>query len=149
MLALARERRARLEGAASQMEALSHARVLLRGYAMVGRGAGRPVTAAAQVVPGEALTLRFHDGEVRAVAEGAVAPTAKRTRRRTGPSPPGPGDGGDAGGTTPEPPPAGPAAPAAARGASGDASPVAPIRVARRSGPPSSAATKPAQETLL
>ncbi len=88
MLALARERRARLAGLAAELEALSHARVLLRGYAVVWRGEGGtatgPMTAAAQIAPGDALTLSFHDGEVRARAEGAARPPAGRGRRVAG-----------------------------------------------------------------
>jgi len=138
VLALARERRARLEGLASQMEALSHARVLLRGYAMVGRGEGRPVTAAAQVAPGDALTLCFHDGEVRARAEGGGAEAREGTRRR----------GATATAIRPETPERNAAAEAAPEHADegpGDPAPDATKRsaVRRRSQP------NPAQETLL
>ena len=43
---------------------LTPARTLARGYALVRNAAGQPVTRAAQVGPGEALTLEFTDGRV-------------------------------------------------------------------------------------
>lgn len=146
VLALARERRARLAGLSSQMEALSHARVLLRGYAMVGRGEGQPVTSAAQVAPGEALTLCFHDGEVRARAEGGGAESSdperapeasasRRGQRKTR------GADNEAAATEGDADRASEAKPDAANEPRGD---VAKRAAARRRGQPN-----PAQETLL
>ena len=65
-----REARARLEGFAARLEAVSYQAVLARGYAAVFDAAGAPLTSAAAVRPGAALHLRFSDGEVRATAEG-------------------------------------------------------------------------------
>ncbi len=65
-----REARARLEGFAARLEAVSYQAVLARGYAAVFDAAGAPLTSAAAVAPGAALRLRFSDGEVRATAEG-------------------------------------------------------------------------------
>ena len=71
LAALLRERRARLAGAAGGLDALSHARVLARGFALVTAADGRLVTSAAEVRPGVRLGLEFADGAVQAVAAGA------------------------------------------------------------------------------
>jgi exodeoxyribonuclease VII large subunit len=74
-----REARVRLDGLAARLASVSHEAVLSRGYAMVFAASGAPVTAAAAVKPGAALTLRFADGEVKANAargdarQGALA----------------------------------------------------------------------------
>ena len=75
LLAMLRERRTRLDGLAAQLDSLSPMQVLARGYALVLRADARPVTAAAQVSPGERLRLRFADGEVAARAEGGADPS--------------------------------------------------------------------------
>ena len=64
-----RESRARLDGLAALLEAVSHQAVLGRGYALVSDRAGRPVTTAEAVRPGAALTLRFADGQADVRAE--------------------------------------------------------------------------------
>ncbi len=63
LLAMIREKRARLDGLSALLASVSHDAVLARGYAMVRDDAGHPVTRAAGVVAGAALTLRFIDGE--------------------------------------------------------------------------------------
>jgi exodeoxyribonuclease VII large subunit len=69
--ALLRERRARLEGAAARLEAVSYAATLQRGFALVQDPEGMPLTSAAAVPPGARLALQFHDGMVQATAAGA------------------------------------------------------------------------------
>jgi exodeoxyribonuclease VII large subunit len=68
-----REARARLEGMAASLTALSPEAVLARGYALVFDEAGRLLTRAKEITPGAALRLRLADGEVRARAEAARA----------------------------------------------------------------------------
>ncbi|MCC6720225.1 MAG: exodeoxyribonuclease VII large subunit [Acetobacteraceae bacterium] len=65
-----REAAARLSGTASHLEALSYARVLERGFAIVSDPAGHPLTSAAAIRPGQPLRLRLADGEVAATADG-------------------------------------------------------------------------------
>jgi exodeoxyribonuclease VII large subunit len=68
--ALLRERRARLEGLARPLEALSYNAVLARGFALVRDASGEPLTRAADVAPGAKLSIAFADGQVAATAEG-------------------------------------------------------------------------------
>lgn len=63
-------RRRRLRQASALLESYSYQRVLERGFALVGDGSGAAVGAAMEVGPGMALTIRFHDGKVRATAAG-------------------------------------------------------------------------------
>ena len=65
-----REARARLAGASSGLEALSYARVLERGFALISDADGHPLTSAKAIAPGTRLRLRMADGEVRATADG-------------------------------------------------------------------------------
>jgi exodeoxyribonuclease VII large subunit len=58
----------------------NHDSLLRRGYAVVYAD-GRIATAKADVVPGAALGLQFHDGKVDATAQG------RRPRRAAGPPP--------------------------------------------------------------
>ncbi|MBR2926314.1 MAG: exodeoxyribonuclease VII large subunit [Clostridia bacterium] len=62
------QKAASLSAMAGQMEALSPLSVLRRGYAAVYQG-NKTVTRAAAVAVGDALTIRFADGAVRARAE--------------------------------------------------------------------------------
>ena len=93
-------RRARLETVSRLLESLDYRAVLKRGYALVHEAAsGEVLTAAAQVKPGQALRLEFHDGSVPVTAGGQPAPSptstsaAPRTRpasrRPRKPAPPG------------------------------------------------------------
>jgi exodeoxyribonuclease VII large subunit len=63
-------RRARLDGLAARLEAASYSAVLARGFVLVRDAAGHAVTRAAEVKPGQALSLAFVDGEAQAVASG-------------------------------------------------------------------------------
>ena len=66
---------ARIETAARLLEGYSYRGVLARGFAVVRDQRERPVTSAASVKPGAALSLEFHDGHTAAQAAG-------RPRRR-------------------------------------------------------------------
>ncbi len=68
-----------VEAAAGRLQSFRRAldQVLERGYAMV-RVDGKLVTGAAEVAPGVALAIEFHDGTVFATAEGAP----KRGKRK-------------------------------------------------------------------
>ena len=65
-----RESRARLEGSAARLEAVSPMAVLARGYALITDLAGHPLTSAAAIAPGTSLKLRFADGELGARTDG-------------------------------------------------------------------------------
>ncbi|HEV7265919.1 MAG TPA: exodeoxyribonuclease VII large subunit [Falsiroseomonas sp.] len=77
LLAMLRERRARLDGAAGRLEALSYNAVLARGFALVRDAAGEPLTRAAEVAAGARLSLNFADGQVLATAEGEAPKRGK------------------------------------------------------------------------
>jgi exodeoxyribonuclease VII large subunit len=62
--------RVRLEGLSARLEGASYAAVLARGFVLVRDAAGHPLTRAAEVKPGQAMSLRFADGEVPAIAAG-------------------------------------------------------------------------------
>ncbi len=62
--------RVRLEGLSARLEGASYAAVLARGFVLVRDAAGHPPTCAAEVKPGQAMSLRFADGEVPAIAAG-------------------------------------------------------------------------------
>jgi exodeoxyribonuclease VII large subunit len=82
LLALLRERRATLAGAARQLEALSYNAVLARGFALVRDAEGEPLTRAAAVTPGARLSIGFADGQVIATAEGE-APRRGKAKKTT------------------------------------------------------------------
>ena len=71
----------RLHGLAQLLDSYSYERVLERGFALVRTRAGEPVTAAAAVAPGAALTIAFHDGPVGVTADGGSKPTTPRPVR--------------------------------------------------------------------
>jgi exodeoxyribonuclease VII large subunit len=73
-----RESRLRLENAAARLEAVSYTATLARGFALVTNRKGAPITTAAGVAPGAALTLRFADGEIAAKAAAAAPATQGR-----------------------------------------------------------------------
>jgi exodeoxyribonuclease VII large subunit len=73
-----REARARLEGLSARLESVSYRAVLARGFALVSDPGGHPVTRAAGVVGGDALTLHFADGDVAAVVGSGEAPAAEK-----------------------------------------------------------------------
>lgn len=61
-------RRARLDRAAGVLGSLNPDATLARGFTITMDETGRPLTSAAQVVPGRTLRTRFHDGEVEGTA---------------------------------------------------------------------------------
>ncbi|MGE3302471.1 MAG: exodeoxyribonuclease VII large subunit, partial [Hyphomonadaceae bacterium] len=71
-----------LEGCGRLLETLSHRSVLARGFALVTRGDGALVRAAGVLAAGDAVRLRFADGETGAVigegGEGGEAAPARR-----------------------------------------------------------------------
>jgi exodeoxyribonuclease VII large subunit len=67
-----REARAHLAGLGPRLGSASPLALLQRGYVLVTNPAGRPITAAASVKPGNKLRLHFGDGEVDAVAQGGT-----------------------------------------------------------------------------
>jgi exodeoxyribonuclease VII large subunit len=71
--------RARADARGALLESYSFARVLERGFALVGDADGRPVTSRAQAVAAGAVALRFGDGSVAARVEGD-APVPGRPR---------------------------------------------------------------------
>jgi murein DD-endopeptidase MepM/ murein hydrolase activator NlpD len=76
----------KVESAAARLQSFRTAldQVLERGYAMV-RVDGALVTSAAQVLPGAALSIEFHDGSVAATADGSPKkPKAKTPARDQG-----------------------------------------------------------------
>ena len=88
-------RRARLDGAAKLLGALSYRGVLSRGYALVRDAVGRPVRTAAGLAEGMGLDIEFADGRIGAtVAAGGLPPPTRpepaplprppRPKRRSG-----------------------------------------------------------------
>ena len=73
------ERAARVETAARLLESYSYRGVLARGFAVVRDQRERPVTSAAAVKSGAALSLEFHDGRAAARAAGRTKP--RKTKR--------------------------------------------------------------------
>ncbi|NNM57987.1 exodeoxyribonuclease VII large subunit, partial [Acidocella sp.] len=68
-----RESRLRLENLAARLESVSYAAVLARGFALVTNAKGTPISSAAQVSPGAALTIKFADGDIAAKAAAKTA----------------------------------------------------------------------------
>ncbi len=85
--ALLRERRARLDGLARQLEALSYNAILARGFALVRDAAGEPLTRAADIAPGARLAIAFADGQVAATAEGDAPGRAGEASPKRKPKP--------------------------------------------------------------
>jgi exonuclease VII large subunit len=81
--ALLRERRARLDGVARQLEALSYNAILARGFALVRDAEGGPLTRAADVAPGTRLSISFADGQVAATADDGGAKKRGKPAART------------------------------------------------------------------
>ncbi|WP_149538174.1 exodeoxyribonuclease VII large subunit [Siccirubricoccus phaeus] len=74
VLALLREKRARLEGLSARLAGVSYQAVLARGFALVQDSAGTPLPSAAAVPAGARLNITFADGSVGATADGASPP---------------------------------------------------------------------------
>jgi len=88
--------RERLEARSSMLAALSYQGVLARGFAVVRDGNGQMVRGATHVAAGGALSIEFHDGDVRvqALEDGRAAdlgspqgPTGIRPRKPKGQEP--------------------------------------------------------------
>ena len=81
----------RLSASARMLDSLSFARVLDRGYALVMDDAGRPVTEAGALTPGQRVDVRFRDGtrpmSVDPADTGTApdAPAPKRPARKAAP----------------------------------------------------------------
>ena len=80
--ALVRRRHA-IEAARGKLEALSPMRVLERGFSLTQRADGHVVTSAADVQPGERITVRVHDGGIDATVD-SVTSARNDPRRRAG-----------------------------------------------------------------
>ncbi|MDJ0930097.1 exodeoxyribonuclease VII large subunit [Breoghania sp.] len=84
---ITQRQRARLDGGAQLLDALSYKSVLNRGYAVVRDEADAPIARASGVSSGIALRVEFADGTVEAVAAGSAGsaprrkPKAKTTRK--------------------------------------------------------------------
>ncbi len=63
-----REARLRVENLSARLNAVSYESVLQRGFVLVTTPKGAPILSAAKISPGDALNLRFHDGEIAAKA---------------------------------------------------------------------------------
>ncbi|SFA94177.1 Exodeoxyribonuclease VII large subunit [Rhizobium sp. NFR07] len=84
--------RAALVGQDRVLQSLSYINVLKRGYAVVRDGEDRPLTRAAGVVEGSALSIQFSDGRISAVAgeDGAPVGGAGSVSGSASPSEPAP-----------------------------------------------------------
>jgi len=84
---LLERRRERLEGLRLRLESVSYERVLERGFALVRDAEDRPVMGAAGLAAGDAIAIRFHDGEARATVDdvGGTDPAGKKTRSKPKP----------------------------------------------------------------
>ncbi|MBI3711016.1 MAG: exodeoxyribonuclease VII large subunit [Proteobacteria bacterium] len=79
------QRRDRLKGLGQLLDSLSYERVLERGFVLVHDQAGHPVTSAAAPKAGDALALRFRDGEVGVRVEGESGAGRKKTALKDAP----------------------------------------------------------------
>ena len=77
-----------LKGQGALLQSLGYRSVLARGYALVRDEAGRPVPRAAEVRPGQPLSVEFADGarRVEAVRDDSEASRPQRPRRREPPA---------------------------------------------------------------
>ncbi len=75
--------RKHLDGLARLLESISYRAMLERGYALVRGADGAIRRRAAALVPGEALTLIFADGEASVSAGGTPAPKSPSQSRKT------------------------------------------------------------------
>ncbi|MBP2292459.1 exodeoxyribonuclease VII large subunit [Azospirillum rugosum] len=65
------DRAAKLGGVGQLLESYSYKGVLARGFALVEAADGKPLTSAAQAVPGLSVSLVFADGKAAATVDGA------------------------------------------------------------------------------
>jgi exodeoxyribonuclease VII large subunit len=73
-----------LQQAAALLESFSYQRVLERGFALVSDSSGSAVSAAAEVKPGMALKIQFHDGKVTARTAGKPVKPVKKSDGKQG-----------------------------------------------------------------
>ena len=78
------ERAVRVETAARLLEGYSYRGVLARGYAVVRDQRERPLTSAAAVKSGAALSLEFHDGRTTARAASKPKPRKPKSENNEG-----------------------------------------------------------------
>jgi exodeoxyribonuclease VII large subunit len=83
------ERRAeRLDGLGLRLNSVSYERVLERGFALVRDVDDQPVMSAGALGAGDAIAIRFHDGEARAtVDEAGTATKASKKKPQSKPKP--------------------------------------------------------------
>jgi exodeoxyribonuclease VII large subunit len=62
------EAKLRLENLSARLNAVSYESVLQRGFVLVTTQKGTPILTAAKINPGDALNLKFHDGDIAAKA---------------------------------------------------------------------------------
>jgi exodeoxyribonuclease VII large subunit len=72
--------RSRVERWGDLLESYSYRGVLKRGFALVTDGAGHPVGAASETLPGMKLLVRFHDGGVPVSVDSDQEPARPRLR---------------------------------------------------------------------
>jgi exodeoxyribonuclease VII large subunit len=77
-----RDAQQRLNALGDLLESLSFRRVLERGYAVVRDAGGKPVTVAAGLAAGDAVSVEFKDGAVGAEITGAMEPTRPAQRSK-------------------------------------------------------------------
>lgn len=77
-------RATRLASSGKLLNSLSYKSVLQRGFALVRNGERTPLRAAAQVKPGQEISIEFHDGEIGAVADGHAPPSERPAKKREG-----------------------------------------------------------------
>ncbi|MDH3234258.1 MAG: exodeoxyribonuclease VII large subunit, partial [Alphaproteobacteria bacterium] len=90
---LIERRTERLEALGLRLDSVSYERVLERGFALVRDSEDRPVMNAASLTAGDAIALRFHDGEAQATVDGTGSakpttprkPMAKKSSKKTKP----------------------------------------------------------------
>ncbi|QIG50134.1 exodeoxyribonuclease VII large subunit [Nordella sp. HKS 07] len=74
----------RLTASGKLLTSLSYKSVLQRGYALVRSAEREPLSAAAQVKPGQELRIEFHDGEIEAQAHGHSSQPGRTAKPREG-----------------------------------------------------------------
>jgi exodeoxyribonuclease VII large subunit len=80
MARILEHRRQRLDATFKLAASLGPENVLRRGFALVTTPAGDLVASAGMIAPGDALNVRFADGDVGVTATGGVAPKRKKPK---------------------------------------------------------------------
>jgi exodeoxyribonuclease VII large subunit len=73
--------KARFQRWADLLESYSYRGVLNRGFALVTDSTGRAIGASSDAVPGEGISIEFHDGKVAATVDGAGGSARPRAAR--------------------------------------------------------------------